>query len=181
MDRTTETIQAGPVVQAWSDMGLQTFQLVDELTFTISQTGLGLYEIPDADLMHVYPGDLLAVKETTARIELLTTPDAATEFTYNVNVDANWAGRSTNGYILTGTPSTLSAKHAFKAYLTKSVKLRFQHEFNSLTGGYYDATITVGNNVTVPAVTTTAVIEVQVVIDNVTIEVVTAGKNNILC
>lgn len=103
------------------------------------------------------------------RFALLDSTDENYEFYYNVNADPNWGLRGSNGYRLQVTPSVLNARHSVKAFFVKPIQMKIRHTYDFLHEAYLNVLVTAENNVTVPALTDTQLVEVQVVIANLTI------------
>ncbi|KAJ8319266.1 hypothetical protein KUTeg_004357 [Tegillarca granosa] len=169
IDTSTNNIVPDTVRQDWNQMDFQMFDFVSEFMFTVSSVGRNFYQVPDADMLTVDPGDILAITEGTARFALLESTGENYEFYYDVNADPNWALRGTYGYRLQVTPSVLTARHSVKAFFVKPIHLKIRHIYDFLHEAYLNVLVTAENNVTVPALTATQLVEVQVVIANLTI------------
>ena len=137
-----------------------------------------LLQVPDSDLLTVQAGDFLAVKEESASLQIINSPASAFEYYFDVDSDNTWGDRATNGYTLTfsNNDPMLSAAHAIRAHLVQPVKLKFRHTYADNGINRRNITVTASNNVS--SMSANASIELQALIQNVSIWCnYTAGKS----
>ena len=150
--------------------------MVGEIDFTITNVGPGFYHVPDSELLAVQAGDVLAVKEGTARLQLLKASESIYENYFDVDSQSMWTVRSVWGYSVTITASQkLDATHAVEAYVVRPVRMKFRHIYSEVTFVNRTVLITAFNNVT-SALTSWTSVGVHVPIVNVSVEYPYVGK-----
>ena len=125
--------------------------------------------MPDVDILPVQSGDILAIKEESARLQLIeATP---TGYEYYFTVGGTWNERTTNGYTLTfpSNQNSISAAHAVRAHVVRPVRMKFRHTYDGLGSNIKSVTITTSNTVTTQF-DTVQLIEVMAQIANLTID-----------
>ncbi|XP_062611467.1 uncharacterized protein LOC134273293 [Saccostrea cucullata] len=176
VNMATGTVVEKPPVSDFSQMPIQTFDLVHEFTFTIS-TGRNFYTVPDDKLFIMDPADVIAIKEESGQFELLDPLDNYKEFYWSVGGD--WESRATNGYSISSTGvNTISARHAVRTYFATPVRAKFRHTYAGVMADYKNITIMASNAVTQPPVTYVREIELQIVISGVDIDAPAVGATN---
>lgn len=177
VNMATGVVVLKPPAADWSQLPIQSFDLVHEFLFSIAETGRHFYTVPDADLFIMDPVDVIAIKEDGGKFELLDVYDNYKEFYWSIGGD--WSNRDTLRYTIYGSGvSTLSARHAVEAYFAMPVGATFRHTYGSVMADYKNITITASNEITQPPLSYVHEVELMIVISGVIIDASFVGATN---
>ncbi|KAL5017875.1 hypothetical protein ScPMuIL_003597 [Solemya velum] len=162
----------------WTDMEMDLFRLVYDLSVTLNSAGVGVHTFADTELLDVEPGDVIAVKEVTARLNILVSENSKCQFYKVVDNSLPWTSRMSDGFFFGGSVVPHPYEHALMFFLAESRIVEFQHAYNIADWQFFDIAVTAWNNVTyLPSINMTQ-IEVQTEISGVQIMGPNAGPTD---
>lgn len=126
-------------------------------------------QVPNSDILGVQAGDFLAIKEDSARLQLINATASSYEYYFDVESDSAWSTRSSTGYsvMFASSDPKLNAAHAIRAHIVRPVRMKFRHTYTPQESVTYNISVSTSNNIT--SLVTTTSIDVQTLISNVTI------------